>query len=86
MEDVSFYSGSVCASHPEVLKEYFKIKHLEIKSMILIAFFYPWAFWKHTAESTKCPIFFDVRFLTLMHRGKTKRQKPNINMGKLGCF
>ena len=29
---------------------------------------------------------FDIRFLTLMHWGKTKRQKLNIQMDKLGRF
>ena len=31
-------------------------------------------------------IDFDVRISTLMHNGKTKRQKPNVEMDKLGCF
>ena len=57
-------------------------------------YFYPWvpsgkqtsAFWIHTTKNTKRRIFFDAKFLTLTHRGKTKHRKTDIKMGKLGCF
>ena len=42
--------------------------------------------WTQTSESTKHWIFFDIRFSTLIHWSKTKRRKPNFEMGKLGCF
>ena len=45
--------------------------------------------YRHAHVSLKVPnVEFDVdiRFSTLMHGGKTKRRKPNIEMEKLGRF